>query len=128
MIHVDTHVLVWVAAGELHRLPAQVAARLPSATIRISPMVPLELNYLREVGKIAAPVSEVLDKLQRKLDLRVAETSFAVVASKAWSLSWTRDPFDRLIVAGAMAEDVPLLTADTRMLANCPLAVWESWA
>jgi predicted nucleic acid-binding protein len=32
---------------------------------------------------------------------------------------------DRLIAAHALADDLPLLTADRRMLAGCGVARWE---
>jgi PIN domain nuclease of toxin-antitoxin system len=40
------------------------------------------------------------------------------------TFAWTRDPFDRLIVANAMADGAPLITADETILANFRDAVW----
>lgn len=40
-------------------------------------------------------------------------------------LTWTRDPFDRMIAAQAIVADAPLVTADRTILANLPLAVWD---
>ncbi|CAN5501715.1 hypothetical protein BH23ACT3_BH23ACT3_09460 [soil metagenome] len=40
------------------------------------------------------------------------------------SLPWTRDPFDRLIVADAIAAATPLLTRDDTIHANCDVAIW----
>jgi PIN domain nuclease of toxin-antitoxin system len=39
-------------------------------------------------------------------------------------LTWTRDPFDRMIAAQAVVADAPLLTADETILDNLPLATW----
>ena len=39
-------------------------------------------------------------------------------------LSWTRDPFDRLLVATALLHQAPLVTCDTRIQENFPGAVW----
>jgi PIN domain nuclease of toxin-antitoxin system len=43
----------------------------------------------------------------------------------AAGLTWTRDPFDRLIAAHAILSGAPLLTADRRILANLPQATWD---
>jgi len=40
-------------------------------------------------------------------------------------LSWTRDPFDRMIAAQAIVADAPLVTADRTILGNLPLATWD---
>jgi PIN domain nuclease of toxin-antitoxin system len=40
-------------------------------------------------------------------------------------LSWTHDPFDRLIAAHAIVADAPLVTADRTILENLPLATWD---
>ena len=42
----------------------------------------------------------------------------------AADLTWTRDPFDRLIAAHAIVAGAPLLTADRGILENLPLATW----
>jgi PIN domain nuclease of toxin-antitoxin system len=42
----------------------------------------------------------------------------------AMSLSWTRDPFDRLIAAHAIVANSPLITADETILENLSLATW----
>lgn len=39
-------------------------------------------------------------------------------------LSWTRDPFDRLIVANALADGADLVTADERIRQHTDIAVW----
>lgn len=125
MIHVDTHVIVWLYAGETDRFPANVAAILDQAVLLYSPAARLELALLHEIGRITVSAPELLDDLAGRLGLRVAESSFERVAQVASTLSWTRDPFDRLIAAHALADDLPLLTADRRMLAGCGVTRWE---
>ena len=59
------------------------------------------------------------------IDLGPAESDFARVAAVAARLSWTRDPFDRLIAAHALADDLLLITRDRNRLENCLVARWE---
>ncbi|HLG72825.1 MAG TPA: type II toxin-antitoxin system Phd/YefM family antitoxin [Chloroflexota bacterium] len=40
-------------------------------------------------------------------------------------ITWTRDPFDRLIAAHALATDTPLLTKDETIRQHLPLAWWR---
>lgn len=125
MVHLDTHAVVWLVSGDLHRFPSRVRSHLRNDALWISPMAALELEYLHEIGRLKLPAHVVLNELHDKLGLRLTELSFPQIAQRAWALTWTRDPFDRLIAATAMAADVPLLTADTTLLEHCPVAVWE---
>jgi len=93
--------------------------------IGISPMVELELTYLYEIGRVTEPPSAPLSALRRILGLKVDEASFAEVAQAAAPLSWTRDPFDRLIAAHAIVANAPLVTADETIRENLPLAIWD---
>jgi PIN domain nuclease of toxin-antitoxin system len=124
MIHLDTHVLVWLYAREVGALEP-VLPRLEREALAISPMVLLEMQYLYEVGRTTEPARTVFEGLSERLDLRLAEAAFPSIVQHALALSWTRDPFDRLIVATALADDVPLLTRDAVIRAHCPLAVWD---
>lgn len=124
MIHLDTHVVVWLYARD-ERALRPILPRLEREALAISPMVLLELQYLYEVGRTGEPAQPVFESLSERLDLRFAEASLVSVAQHALGLTWTRDPFDRMIVASAMADDVLLLTRDTALRAHCPLAVWD---
>ena len=89
-------------------------------------MVALELQYLHEIGRIALGSVEIVEKLRRDIDLKVCGLPFADVASRALEETWTRDPFDRIIVAQAKANGVaPLITADEKIRANYINAIWK---
>jgi len=63
--------------------------------------------------------------LRQSIGLEVADASLAELAQTAIGLTWTRDPFDRMIAAQAIIADAPLLTADRTILDNLPLATWD---
>jgi PIN domain nuclease of toxin-antitoxin system len=92
--------------------------------LAVSPVVELELTYLFEIGRVSEPASAPLSALRRTLGLQVADTSLAELVQAAAGLSWTRDPFDRLISAHAIVANAPLITADETILENLPLATW----
>lgn len=126
MIHLDTHVLVWLLGGDAARLPDGVRRLLDSEPLAISPMVELELVYLHEVGRLRLSAPEVLDELRPALELVVSTAPFAQVVTHATGLTWTRDPFDRLIAATALADGVDLLTADALMRQHLSCARWPA--
>ncbi len=125
MIYLDSHVVAWLYASGT-KLLSPVATELidGSDDVRISPMVRLELRYLYEIGRVKQPPSPVLDVLQSVLGLSVCPAPFAAVVHGAETLDWTRDPFDRLIVAQAALHDAPLVTKDETLRSKYHAAVW----
>ena len=124
MIHLDTHVIVWLYAEQFDRVPPTATALIEHEDLVISPMVRLELAYLHEIDRLTDDAQAVIDALTPVLGLQESRAPFAVVVDRAEQLTWTRDPFDRLIVANALVDDVPLLTADRAILDKCHTAIW----
>lgn len=97
---------------------------MEAEVLAVSPVVELELTYLYEIGRVSEPASAPLSALRRTFGLQVIDASLAELVQAAAGLSWTRDPFDRLISAHAIIANTPLITADESILANLPLATW----
>ncbi|HEX3324631.1 MAG TPA: PIN domain-containing protein [Solirubrobacterales bacterium] len=114
----------WLYEGADKRIPGGVRRLVESNDPFVSPVVELELTYLYEVGRVTEPASAPLGALRRSIGLQIADASLAAVAQAAVDLSWTRDPFDRLIAAHAIVADLPLVTADGTILKHLPLATW----
>jgi PIN domain nuclease of toxin-antitoxin system len=74
---------------------------------------------------VSEPASIPLSALRRGLGLQIVDSSLADVIQAANELSWTRDPFDRLISAHAIVANAPLVTADETIREHLPLAVWD---
>ena len=124
MIHLDTHAVVWLFQGEVERFPESLRRRLGSARPLYSPMVRLELAFLHEIGRLVPTAGDVLESLAGYAGLRAAESDFSRVSQIAATLTWTRDPFDRMIAAHALADDLPLVTRDRSLLDHCRVAIW----
>lgn len=125
MIHLDTHAVVWLAAGDLGRFDSWVPSLLQQRGCAISPMVQLELDYLYEIARIKFTGAAIVKDLAAKIGMVMASSPFASVVNEAAKLTWTRDPFDRIICATARIVGAPLLTKDGAILANEPCAFWD---
>lgn len=125
VIHLDTHVVVWLFEKRLDRMPPPARTRCDDNELVVSPMVQLELSLMFEIGRITDPAGAIVADLSRRIGLRVADTRFSDIVFEAEAHSWTRDPFDRLIVATAAAAQAPLLTKDRHIRAHYPAAVWD---
>ena len=125
VIYLDTHVAAWLHGLGRSALSQRAADAIESADeLRCSPMVRLELEYLYEVGRTSEPALPVLDALQTSLGLRLCDAPFSAVIREAEAHKWTRDPFDRIIVAQAALHDAPLLTKDDHLHAFYADAFW----
>lgn len=125
MIYLDTHVVVWLYMGLVERIPLRQHAALEAGPVLISPMVLLELEYLYEIKKITVAGRAMVDDLAARLGISYCTQPFPVVANQALGESWTRDPFDRIIVAQARVQNAVLLTKDRTIRKRYPLAQWE---
>ncbi|RBY83042.1 PIN domain nuclease [Geodermatophilus sp. TF02-6] len=113
----DTHVLVWAAAvperlGAAGQLVADADRRLVSA------VSVWELAIKQHLGKLS--VGSDVRTWTRRMTTELALEHLPVSAEHAAAVEHLpdvhRDPFDRLLVAQAVAEGAVLLTADERLL------------
>lgn len=124
MIHIDTHLVIWLAERRISSLSAIALRLVERERLEISPMVLMELETLRESGRLKNEPDRLVGVVRRDFGLGRSQTSLADVIASARTFAWTRDPFDRLIVANAMADGARLLTADATILANFKDAIW----
>jgi PIN domain nuclease of toxin-antitoxin system len=126
VILLDTHIIVWLYDDPERLLPVPVRDRLNAEPLALSPFVRLELQYLYETGKISVPAQAIIDDLVPKLEMLLTDPPSAQVCEAATMLDWTRDPFDRLISAQALASDMTLVTKDRVIRSHLPLAWWPN--
>jgi PIN domain nuclease of toxin-antitoxin system len=110
VILLDTNALLWMLSG--HRR-ARPLTRLPR--LYISPASLLEVQMLIEIGRgrlvRGKSVSDIARDPRWVQDEPPAGDWFEV----ATDVSWTRDPFDRLIVAHARVRRWKLATGDSAL-------------
>ena len=114
MIYLDTHVVGALDRKDLDKFSRRAKHALTvNDDIRVSPIVILELEFLHEIKRLDDPAERVIEDLGAEIGLRVCDTPFPLVIRQAVEERWTRDPFDRLIVAQARLNKAALITLDT---------------
>ena len=125
LAYLDTHAVVWLYAGEVSLFPPATAGVLADCSLMISPLVLLELQYLLEVDRIKISPEKIFSSLEKSIGLKCCRLDFQKVVIQALKQTWTRDPFDRLIVAQAMAANALLVTKDAGILKHYSKAFWR---
>ena len=124
MVYLDTHLVLWLYAGSLDLISKEVLQTLDEEELYISPLVELELQYLNEIKKIKRSPSEIIETLHKEINLKICTKDFHSIIKESLNMHWTRDPFDRIIVAHASLNSDPLLTKDDAIRAHYKRAVW----
>ena len=124
MTYLDTHVVVWLYRGDVELLSRAAQEQIQNKDLLVSPAVILELEYLYEIERLKPTAMKVIEALSREIGLQVCELPFSTVVKYGLQEKWVRDPFDRLIVAQAKANDAPLITKNETIRQNYRRAVW----
>lgn len=107
----DTHIFLWAVAGSPLLKPAVRRAIASADQVFVSAASIWEVAIKARLGKIEADPDELVAAIETSgfMELPVRAAHAAGVARLALHHS---DPFDRLLVAQAIAEPLKLLTAD----------------
>jgi PIN domain nuclease of toxin-antitoxin system len=113
VILLDTNALIWIEQGHARtRALSRAATRL-----YVSPASLLELQFLIEAGRIRLR-NTTLEDVAHDDRWTLDDPPSAQWFGKAFDLGWTRDPFDRLIVAHARLRGWRVATGDEQLTAR----------
>jgi PIN domain nuclease of toxin-antitoxin system len=83
----------------------------------------LEIEYLFEIKKINIGSKDILEYLHENIGLTTDEVNLNALIRIALHESWTRDPFDRIIVSHAKMKNAALVTRDKIILKHYHRAI-----
>ena len=117
--------MVWLYAGLLDKFTPNAKEGIDDNNAVISQFVRLELQYLHEIGRIKVKPVEIIGDLASEIDLSISECPLDKIIEEALKINWTRDVFDRLLVAETMRDQSYLLvTADKKIREKFTQALW----
>jgi PIN domain nuclease of toxin-antitoxin system len=119
----DTNVLLWVLSGGSRLAPYRAAVADPANTVFFSAVSVAEVSLKSSLGKL-----EVEDGYVEALAASgYLELPFTAAHGEALaSLEWRhRDPFDRMLIAQAIADNLTVATAD-RAFAAYPVKLLQT--
>lgn len=125
----DTHIVLWLV-GEPGKIPADILEPLGDPTNRlvVSAASAMEVATKVRLGRLDAATGLVHGWRDRIAEIGAEELTISSEhAILAGSMSWShRDPFDRLLVAQALRENLTLVTVDRAILhlPGVPTSTW----
>ncbi|MEO8502656.1 MAG: PIN domain-containing protein [Acidobacteriota bacterium] len=120
----DTHAAIFLWEGRIEAFGKAATALLERSALFVSPLVRLELAFLKEVGKLRVDPDRILGGLVAELGVSQSDDPLASVVARSMELTWTRDPFDRLLVATAILHQAPFVSRDERIRKHYKATVW----
>ncbi len=121
-VFLDTHAAVMLWNGDT--LGRKSVNLLERSAIFVSPIVRLELAFLMGIERLEVLPEEILGALSSDFGVAQSDDAIQTVVAQAVGLIWTRDPFDRLLVATAILHQAPFVTRDEQILENFDGALW----
>jgi PIN domain nuclease of toxin-antitoxin system len=122
---IDTHVLLWGLQDE-PKLSDRVRTLLPKAEVWISVASLWEIIAKVQVGKLKlpTPVRDYLTLKLRENGVSVLPLTFDHVRRLEELPLHHRDPFDRILIAQSLEENLPLITADSLFKNYAVRLIW----
>ncbi len=117
MILLDTNAVIFALAG--HRRARPLARH--AGSLYFSPVTLIEMQFLQEVGRGRFTTADPLAAAREDPRWTVDDPSIDALVTAALPLTWTRDPFDRLLAAHALHRGWRLATTDAALLAHLPV-------
>ena len=124
LVFLDTHAAIWLYSGDLELFNKKVLQLISKDRICISHIVKLEIKYLNEIGRIKQNPNVIIDALINEIGLTFSTNSFERVVNQAIHLDFTRDPFDRIIVADAWINNSILISKDDVIRKHYQNTIW----
>ena len=123
----DTHVFLW-----MNHSPEKLSTRFlelceqAQDELYLSLVTPWEMQIKQQIGKlkIASPIAEMLEKNQQINRMQLLPIALDHILALDQLPLHHGDPFDRLLIAQSMVENMALVTADEKIRRYDVEVVW----
>ena len=112
----DTHFLIWLVLGSKRIAEFPWLDRY--RPWGVSPVSFLEIQFLAEIGRLAVRNPEFTNAVMSDGRFAVDDIPLTGLVRYALQLDWTRDPFDRLLVAHSSARRIAFCTTDRGIVSH----------
>lgn len=123
-INLDTHIVLWLYDKLEEKFNTRIKKLIDQNILAISPIIRLELQFLKEINRVNEEANVIIDYLSERIGLEIEDIAFDIIMKATTKIIWTRDPFDRIIVATSQVKNSTLITADQNILDNYQNAIW----
>ena len=123
----DSHTLIWAVDAPSHLTPVAVTTlRDPANELLVSAATVWEVSIKTGLGKLSlsGPFLPWMTKALADLGATVLPITVEYADRQAALPFHHRDPFDRLLIAQALVENVPLVSADSQFDAYGVTRLW----
>ena len=123
----DSHALLWFALNDPQLSATANAAILdPANGVYVSPATYWELAIKVSIGKLTVqqPFEKFLDACEQRFQLLPINAAHALQVAKLPFPPRHRDPFDRLLIAQAMLEQMTVISNDSAFDAYSVPRIW----
>jgi PIN domain nuclease of toxin-antitoxin system len=121
----DTHAFLWLNEGT-ERFPPSIQDLCLSGLHQfyLSLASPWEIQIKHQIGKLALDMSvkDLVDKNCRVNHIQLLPITLPHISHLNQLPLYHRDPFDRMIIAQAIMEDLPIISMD-HAFSNYPVSV-----
>lgn len=118
----DSNALLWFVWGDRRRISAALRARIEEGAL-VSLASIWEIAIKKALGKLEAP-DDLPDRIQQ-----LGFELLPVEVEHAWAVRdlphHHGDPFDRLLIAQAQVERLPILSSDSAFAAYDVQVIWD---
>ncbi len=123
--YLDTSIAIWLSHGKIASPSTEAKSVIRRAELPIWPMVLLELEILYEIQQTNISTRDIHLKIEHELGVRVCGLGISSIVSTAAGEKWTRNPFNRMIVAHAKANGFSaLVSADESIRKHYSRTIW----
>lgn len=107
----DTHALIWLACGDTRAEALVGVLDDPASTVSVSAISWMEIAIKHAIGKLDVDVASTRAKARLVNAIELPVTGNHAEALSQLPLHHA-DPFDRMLIAQALAEDMTIATID----------------